>query len=1189
MNVEYEQTLPLAIVGAGCRFAGANNLDEFWDEIRSRRCAIGELPLSHLDQSLYFDPRKGQLGKTYSRIGGVVPFDLLHADRILAPAKVLEAADSVHLSFLDVVAEAIERAGWEPDHLRGSRTGVYVGHARSSALGGELVFVSHAEDLLRRLDRLESWQQLNADVRKEVVRRTIDTIRSQHPTRETMLQKDSETGLIASLTAEVFGCNGPALAIDAACASALFALAQAANALRRGVIEQAIVGGASHSNWYSLVMFSHAQALSANGSYPFDERADGFVSSDGYAAILLKTLPKALADGDRILGVIRGIGTSTDGRGKSLWAPRKEGQIEAIQRAYAGGLDIGPLGYVEAHGTSTRVGDATELEALSEELGRRLPAGCRIPVSSVKANIGHTRETAGLAGLLKTLMILKHGIVPAATGFENPNPDIPWDRIPFFVPREEIVWPEDGRVRRAAIDAFGIGGLNAHVVVDDRVEESVRVAVSVPEKLSDGADKTSNDDAVAVIGAGAIFPGARTIGDFRKLVAAGTTAWCDVPAERWDAEFFQQLDRERGNRGLIRRAGFVTGFEYDWRKHHIPPKQVECADPLQFLLLDAADQALQDTRPTRSRSTAEWLMPEVRRRTSIVVGTMMQGDFSVQLNLALRVPELQQALRAALVEQNVPSELIDAVVQQFGDDYLQHNRALQDETGSYTSSTLASRLAKTLDVMGGAFTLDAGGVSASAALGCAFDQLCQRKVDLVVCAAGHRSLDVSFWERLRARGGWQPDPNGGAQQSGAVGAILGEGVGVVLLKRLADAERDGDQVLAVLRGYGASMESEPATAVMTAAQRAMADARLAARDVAYLETASVGVAALDDAESRSLHTVFDHDSRREPVLTGSVTPQIGFGQSVSGMAGLLRLTAAFTDRHLPETFASQPIDLPNAPARISAGLSSQALRPMAYHWIVQSPPALVTTAKVQSTSWRIARFSADSVESLAELELERSHQAMSFGWRSWRRTTTTCVRSGSWHNHNVATSPRGQRWKSKGSFSARPRPIGRVSRSCFRDKARNTPACSVNWRRNRRSLRECSPSWTNNSVRCRCRRSASLRGTIRNRSAGICFRRSFPCCWRMCSRFACYTNWAFGPMSSAITAMVNTPRWSPRVRGPWRPRFRQLDDVARSSTPVNPREACCFRPPHRGSSRSNSCKRSAASCFLPTVTRRIKR
>jgi len=203
-------------------------------------------------------------------------------------------------------------------------------------------------------------------------------------------------------------------------------------------------------------MFSHAQALSANGSYPFDERADGFVSSDGYAAILLKTLPKALADGDRILGVIRGIGTSTDGRGKSLWAPRKEGQIEAIQRAYAGGLDIGPLGYVEAHGTSTRVGDATELEALSEELGRRLPAGCRIPVSSVKANIGHTRETAGLAGLLKTLMILKHGIVPAATGFENPNPDIPWDRIPFFVPREEIVWPEEGRVRRAAIDAFGI-------------------------------------------------------------------------------------------------------------------------------------------------------------------------------------------------------------------------------------------------------------------------------------------------------------------------------------------------------------------------------------------------------------------------------------------------------------------------------------------------------------------------------------------------------------------------------------------------------------------------------------------------------------------------------------------------------------------------------------------------------------
>lgn len=984
MKRENEQNLPLAIVGAGCRFAGASNLEEFWDEIRSQRCAIGELPASHLDQSLYYDPRKGQLGKTYSRIGGVVPAKLLYTGRFPAAAELLDVADSVHLTFLDVIVEAIERAGWEPDHLRDSRTGVYVGHARSSALWGEMAFVAHAEELLQRLEPLDSWQRLDEAVRREVTRQTLDLIRSNHPPRETALRKDFETGRIASLAAEAFGCNGPAVAIDAACASAFLALAQAANALRRGVIEQAIVGGASHSNWYSLVMFSHAQALSPNGSFPFDERADGFVSSDGYAAILLKTLPKALADGDRILGVIRGIGVSTDGRGKSLWAPRKEGQIAAIQRAYGDHLDVESLGYVEAHGTSTRVGDATELEALSEELGRRLPPGRRIPVSSVKANIGHTRETAGLAGLLKSLMILRHGIIPAATGFQTPNPDIPWDRIPLFVPREEMAWPDDGRVRRAAVDAFGIGGLNAHVVLDDRVEEASKTSVSVPVNLVDQA--TVADDAVAVIRAGAIFPGARTIDDFRKLVAEGTSAWCDVPSDRWDAEFFRQLESEGNGRGMVRRAGFVTGFEYDWRKHQIPPKQVDCADPLQFMLLDATDQALSDVAENGSVSKAEFLTSELRRRTSIVVGTMMGGDFAVQLNLALRVPEMQKALRAALSQHGVAADESDALVTQFGDDYLQHNRVLEDETGSYTSSTLASRLAKTLDVMGGAFTLDGAGVSGAAALGCAFDQLLQRQVDMVVCAAGYRGLDVSVWEWLGMRGWLQSDPNGGTQQSGAIGAILGEGAGVILLKRLSDARRDGDEVLAILRGYGASLDQDAAQAVTTAAERALTDSKIAAKEVAYLETTSLGIARLDQAEVNGLNAVFGGNSRAEPVRLGSITPQIGFGQSVAGLAGLLRLATAFADRRLPATPLAEPIVLPSGSTSITAGLSSQALRPMAYHWIVQSPPARVLKVKAVPTTWRIARFGANSNESLKEL-LSAVISDTEAAWQSAARST----------------------------------------------------------------------------------------------------------------------------------------------------------------------------------------------------------
>src|SRR5262249_10333891 len=161
--------------------------------------------------------------------------------------------------------------------------------------------------------------------------------------------------------------------------------------------------------------------------------------------------------------VIRGIGVASDGRGKSLWAPRKEGQIAAIERAYASAaIDPATVQYIEAHGTSTQVGDATELEALASGLGHHFPAGARIPVQSTKANIGHTRETAGLAGLIKTLLCMHHGRIPAARYIEQLNPMIPWDSIPFFVPQEDIDWTMREEVpRRAGVDSFGIGGLNA--------------------------------------------------------------------------------------------------------------------------------------------------------------------------------------------------------------------------------------------------------------------------------------------------------------------------------------------------------------------------------------------------------------------------------------------------------------------------------------------------------------------------------------------------------------------------------------------------------------------------------------------------------------------------------------------------------------------------------------------------------
>ena len=190
--------------------------------------------------------------------------------------------------------------------------------------------------------------------------------------------------------------------------------------------------------------------------------------------MLMKTLEKALADGDPIQAVVRGFGVASDGRGKSLWAPRKEGQIAAMQQAYRNGVEIGNLQYIEAHATATQVGDATELETINEILKRHVPPGKKIPITSVKANIGHTLEAAGIAGVIKTVLCMQNRTIPPAINVQRLNPKIDWASASIYVPQA----PSLGRPRQTAspalagVNAFGIGGLNMHVVIEEFNETS---------------------------------------------------------------------------------------------------------------------------------------------------------------------------------------------------------------------------------------------------------------------------------------------------------------------------------------------------------------------------------------------------------------------------------------------------------------------------------------------------------------------------------------------------------------------------------------------------------------------------------------------------------------------------------------------------------------------------------------------
>lgn len=891
--------VPLAIIGMACRLPGADSLEAYWRLLIEGRSAVAEVPPERLDRELYYAPQKGVTGKSYTKMGALVSYPPFDTRRCPIPIRLLPEADVVQLAICQVAAEACRHAGMNPFDLPVRNVGVYIGHTLSGELAGDLVYsacVGQAAQLLRRIEGFETLVGGKAD---EVIREVVEAIRSRLPRRSRKGHPFLLANIAAAIISEAMQLSGPAMVVDAACSSSLQCLALAARALCLGEIEMAIVGGASYVKSDSLVLFSQAQSVTAGISCPFDAGADGLVAGEGQVAVVVKTLPRALADGDRVLAVVRGIGVSSDGRGKSLWAPRREGQLEAIRRAYAGGLEMHRLQYVEAHATSTQAGDVTEMNALAEVLAEHLPKGTRIPVGGVKANIGHTLESAGLAGLIKTVLAIQHRCIPRQINLRKLNPEIDWEHAPFFVPTENLPWPApaDGGPRRAAVNAFGVGGLNVHVVLDEfRPAESPHVH---PAACA-AAEPPAAQEPIAIVGMSCIFPGARTIEAFWDLLLSGKDPKVDVPSQRWDLGGAGESGGS-GTAGLAgRRGGFITDFQYDWRKHKVPPKQIARADPLQFMILDATDAALRHAGYDRR--------PLNKSRVGVVVGTMFGSDFSNEFQIAVRGPEFQKTLADVLRRRGVPEDAIARVCQDYGRVLFERYPALLDETGSFTPSTLASRITKSFDLMGGALAIDAGHCSAAAALAAAIGWLRSGQCDMIVCAAGSRAMGLPTFEQLAMAGYLAPGDPKAPFDAQAGGFVPAEGVGVVLLKRLADAQRDGDTIYAIVRGVAAAYAPSARQALETAIRRAHQWAAVQPEDISLVETAAVGIARTDRRELAALAAAYGQNAsagaagRKAPLLLGSSVAQTGHLQGAAGIASLLKAVLELQHRHLPPMF-----------------------------------------------------------------------------------------------------------------------------------------------------------------------------------------------------------------------------------------------------------------------------------------------
>ncbi|QDU65451.1 type I polyketide synthase [Engelhardtia mirabilis] len=423
---------PIAIVGMACRFpGGADSPAAYWALQTEGRDAIGEVPPERWAVDEFFDPDPDVPGRMYTRWGGWIDgLDRFDAAFFGISPREAEQLDPQQRILLEVAWEALEHAGIAADSLAGTDTGVFIGNRGADYYQGQT-----------------DWNPEDAG--------------SYYAT-------GNSASTLAGRVSYTLGLTGPCFALDTACSSSLVALHQAVRSLRAGESGAALVGGVNAVlDPFGTISICKAQMLSADGRCKtFDAAADGYVRSEGCGVIVLKTLSRARADGDRILALVRGTAIDQDGASGGLTVPSRPGQARVLRAALADArVAPGEVDYVEAHGTGTSLGDPIEVAALDDVFaaGREGP----LLVGSVKTNIGHCEPAAGMAGLIKLVLALGHEQLPRHLHLEHPNPHIDWERSCCRVTTEPTSWPRGARRRLAGVSSFGFSGTNAHAVLEE--------------------------------------------------------------------------------------------------------------------------------------------------------------------------------------------------------------------------------------------------------------------------------------------------------------------------------------------------------------------------------------------------------------------------------------------------------------------------------------------------------------------------------------------------------------------------------------------------------------------------------------------------------------------------------------------------------------------------------------------------
>ena len=861
----------VAIVGVGALFPGSPTPERFWETIISNTDTASEPPPGRwlLSSDECYAPEPGAPDRVYSRKGCFLSeADTRFDPRDLKlPPELPEELDPMFRLLLKTGQQLIEQL--DSGNFDRERAGVIIGNLalpteKSSALAREYLGQTFLEKIgTPGLDCADppGTHPLNACV----------------------------AGLPAALLAQALGFGGTCFTLDAACASSLYAVKLAVDEILAGRSEVMIAGGLSRPDaLYTQMGFSQLRALSPSGiCAPFAERGDGLVVGEGCGLVMLKRTDAALRDGDRIHAVIRGIGLSNDLEG-NLLAPAAEGQLRAMQAAYRqAGWQPSDVDLVECHATGTPVGDAVEFQSLCrlwQDASTWRPGQCVI--GSVKANIGHLLTAAGSAALIKILLAIRHQSLPPMANFSAPAESLAYDDSPFRVLTRPLRWEprRSGTPRRAAVSAFGFGGINAHLLIEEWQPDEK------PRRVTSHPTFRHQQQPIAVVGMAARFGPWDDLAALRGRVCGTNSDRQPQPPERWwgapDSAWFR--DSPLGSNAL--HGYLLPEVSAAPGAFRIPPRELEEMLPRQLLMLQIAARALQQA--------------QVNREDLLFTGVFIGCGLDLHAtNFSFRWG-LQKEARRWLEQLGI--ELAESEFQ----DWL---KRLRDAAGPALSanrtmgalgSVVASRIAKEFHIGGPSFTLSSEDNSGLRALEVGMHALQEGSINRALVGAVDMAGDLRSMFASHSRRPFSDTGKVRPFDSEADGTLVGEGAAAVVLKRLDDARQDNDRILGVLRGVGTALgcgtetQGLDADAYRRSLDQALSAARTDSSTISYLETDGSGVPDRDRIEAATLSQTLARKPGG-PCYFGSVKADIGHCGAAAGLAALVKTLLCMENGVLP--------------------------------------------------------------------------------------------------------------------------------------------------------------------------------------------------------------------------------------------------------------------------------------------------